>query len=229
MIGVSAAEAIIHGDCRLADPHRVRYVARSDAGSAHRRVARTLCVHDRWLCYAANIGRRGVTDWFCGQCGKPNDDEDGFCISCGAKRKLARVPQDSAPRSMSRVEDSLPRPVERRVREAKASKHEAAADYMRMATLQVAHELSRPRQSTMAVLALLCAIGGIISVFVISAGAVVPILLGFALGRAAIKEIDGSRGQLTGRSGAVAAVWVGWLTIGLIAFFLVLLASGAIK
>lgn len=185
-------------------------------------------------------GDVSVADWFCGKCGARNDDDDGFCISCGAERKRRR---DGAPAKASSDEvaivpappsgivepDEPERPSKRRAREAKASKHEAQADLLRVATLQAAHQLVRPRQSLNALLALICAVGGMLSAFVIEWGAIVPVLIGLVLGRIAVKEIDASDGHLVGRAGATFAVWIGWGLVGLLALGAALLAASSLK
>lgn len=180
-----------------------------------------------------------VADWFCGKCGTANDDDDGFCISCGAARKRRRegssAPTEKALAILPAASETLSeaprreRQLKRRARAAKASKHEAEADLLRVATLEAANRLVRPRQSTNALLALLCSIGGILSAFVIEWAALVPIVLGLVLGRVAIKEIDASEGQLAGRAGASVAVWIGYGVLALLSLGIALLAAGAIK
>ena len=173
--------------------------------------------------------------WFCGKCGTRNLSEDSFCVGCGAARRrpgALAVPtavvrrnetDGDADQSVLTEADfhdapegsiSSGRELPESVRTA-ANLHDAQATYYRVKSLQVATQIVQPRQSTLALLAVLCAVGGLIAVFVIGPGAILPEAAAVVLGHLALREIRHGEGHISGGGLAIAALLIGYFSLGL--------------
>lgn len=171
--------------------------------------------------------------WFCGKCGTKNLSEDAFCVGCGAARRrpgalavptaVVRRNDRDADQSVLTEADfhdapegsiSSGRELPESVR-TEANLHDAQATYYRVKSLQVATQIVQPRQSTLALLAVLCAVGGLIAVFVIGPGAILPEAAAVVLGHLALREIRHADGHISGSGLAVAALLIGYFSLGL--------------
>lgn len=172
--------------------------------------------------------------WFCGKCGTGNLSEDAFCVGCGAPRRQAPgmpAAQASAIRPNGRDDPDQSVLTEADFHDAhagalstrrdfpesvltEANLHDAQAEYYRVKSLQVATQIVQPRQSTLAVLAVLCAIGGLIAVFVIGPGAILPEAAAVVLGHLALGEVRHGEGRISGGGMAVAALVIGYFSLG---------------
>lgn len=171
--------------------------------------------------------------WFCGKCGTRNLSEDSFCVGCGAARRrpgALAVPTavvrrnetdgdaDQSVLTEADFHDANSRSSGRELPESvltEANLHDAQATYYRVKSLQVATQIVQPRQSTLALLAVLCAVGGLIAVFVIGPGAILPEAAAVVLGHLALREIRHAEGHITGGGLAVAALLIGYFSLGL--------------
>jgi hypothetical protein len=93
----------------------------------------------------------------------------------------------------------------------------AQADFYRLRALQVAQQIVQPKHSPLALFAVLCAVGGLFSLFVIGPGAALPEFFAVLLGHFALKEIRDSNGRLTGTTSAKAALFIAYGFFGLAA------------
>ena len=158
----------------------------------------------------------------CEACGARLSPAASACPHCGHPR--APVAAAVAPPPATTLVEHSPPPLPQRAR----AELEAQAHDYRVQAMHAAQRIVEPRQSVMALLALACAVGGLLSVFVIMIGAVVPLGLGWYLGRLALAEIKASQGRLTGAQAARAAVTIsaGSLALGAIVIVLVVIAGG---
>lgn len=153
--------------------------------------------------------------WFCGKCGTRNVADDGFCVGCGAARRQPNALV--APRVGQG--QSIPDNAALLSAAAQANMHDAQAEYYRVQSLQVASQIVQPKQSTLAFLAVLCAVGGLLSVFVIGPGAALPEIVAVVLAHLALAEIRASNGQVTGAGLARASLVIGYgsMAVGILA------------